>query len=139
MAGENERKPTAPERRSFPKGSSIFKQGDAADAAYIVESGIISIFKTLSGKRIPLGSVGPRGIFGELALLDPSPRMASAVATEDTVCAVITKDSMEQMLESAPPGLLVLMRSMAQIIRTTGEDLADARFQLLELARQDAG
>ncbi|HVI49656.1 MAG TPA: cyclic nucleotide-binding domain-containing protein [Candidatus Sulfotelmatobacter sp.] len=139
MAGENDRKPVAPERRSFPKGSSIFKQGDTADAAYIVESGAISIFKTISGKRIALGSVGPRGIFGELALLDPSPRMASAVASEDAVCAVITKDSMDQMLESAPPGLLVLMRSMAQTIRSAGEELADARFQLQELTRQEAG
>jgi len=138
MAEDSDKKPTAPERRSFAKGASIFKQGDMPDAAYIVESGNISIFKNLSGKRIPLGSVGPRGIFGELALLDPSPRMASAVASEESVCAVITKDSMEQMLATAPPGLLVLMRSMAQTIRSAGEELADARFRLQELERSDA-
>jgi CRP-like cAMP-binding protein len=138
MSSDSEKKTAAPERRLFAKGTTIFKLGDTADAAYIVESGAINIFKTISGKRISLGTVGPRGIFGELALLDPSQRMASAVASEDSVCAVITKDSMDQMLATAPPGLLVLMRSMAQTIRSAGEELADARFRLQELDRQDA-
>lgn len=138
MSSDSDKKPSAPERRLFAKGTSIFKMGDVADAAYIVESGSISIFKTMSGKRVPLGTVGPRGIFGELALLDPSPRMASAAALEDSICAVITKDQMDQMMASAPPGLLVLMRSMAQTIRQAGEDLADARSRLMELERQEA-
>lgn len=138
MSSDTDKKPAAPERRLFAKGSSIFKQGDSPDAAYIVESGAISIFKTVSGKRISLGTVGPRGIFGELALLDPSLRMASAMAIEDSICAVITKDHMDQMLASAQPGLLVLMRSMAATIRQAGEDLADARSRLQELEREEA-
>lgn len=137
MAGENEKKAMTPERRSFAKGSSIFKEGEAADAAYILESGSVGIFKVISGKRIMLGTIRPRGIFGELALLDPSPRMAAAIASEDSVCAVITKEAMDQMLENIPPGLLVLMRSMAQTLRAAGEDLAEARFQLQEKERSE--
>jgi len=137
MSSEAEKKPIPPpERRMFPKGTSIFKEGDAADAAYIIESGAVSIFKVISGKRIPIGSVGPRGIFGELGVLDDGVRMAAAVTTDDTVCAVVTKEAMEQMLTSAPPGLLVLMRSMAQMLRQSGNDLADARFQLQENERE---
>ncbi len=139
MAGDSDKKPVGPERISFAKGASIFKEGEQADASYILECGQIGIFKMVSGKRILLGTIRPRGIFGELALLDPSPRMAAAVALEESVCAVITREAMEQMLESAPPGLLVLMRSMAQTLRAAGDDLADARFQLQEMERAAAG
>lgn len=132
MAEETEKKYAAPVRRSFAKGTTIFKEGDQADAAYILESGTVQIFKSVGGRRITLGNIGPWGIFGELGIVDEFPRMATAYAADDTVCMVITKESVEQMQHDAPPGLMVLIRSMAQTIRTAGENLAEARFLLME-------
>ena len=133
MANDETTKPLAtPERRLFPKGTTIFKEGEAADSAYILDTGSVQIFKMIGGRRIQLGRISSRGIFGELGLLDEGPRMAAAYALEDSVCVVITREAITQMLDSAPGGLKVLVRSLVQTIRTAGNDLAEARFLLQE-------
>ena len=133
MTGNDKtKKPGGPERRMFLKGTTIFKEGEAADAAYIVESGRVEVFKMIAGRRIPLGVIREWGMFGELGLVDDSPRMAGAFSLEDTVCLVVTQRSVSQMLDAAPPGLATVIESMAQTLRSAGEDLAQARYQLLE-------
>lgn len=123
-------KNAVPGRVSFPKGTTIFKEGEKADCAYILEKGSVQIFKMVGGKRIQLGTIRNWGIFGELAIIDDSPRMAAAYAGEDSVCVVITKQSISDMLDGAPQGLRVLINSMVATIRTAGDDLAEARSRL---------
>lgn len=122
-----------PERRFFPRGAVIFKEGGAPDVAFIVESGKVDILKSRGGKHIVLGSIPKWGIFGELALLDGKPRMASAIAIEDTVCLVISRESVSQLLGNAPRGLTALVHSMANTLRQSGKDLAEARLKLAEV------
>jgi CRP-like cAMP-binding protein len=130
------KKPGAPERRLYPKGTTIFKEGEAADCAYILDSGAVQIFKMVGGRRIQLGVIAQRGIFGELGVLDDGPRMAAAYAAEDSVCVIITRESIAQMLDEAPGGLRVLVRSLVQTIRTAGDDLAEAKFLLHEQSKE---
>ena len=131
-----DKKAHAPERRIFPQGTTIFKEGERGDEAYILESGNIQIFKTIGGRRVALGTIHPWGIFGELALIDDNLRMATAYAEEDSVCLVLTKISIAQMLDESPRGLRVLITSMANTIRNSGDDLAEARFLLNDRTRE---
>ena len=135
--GRPEGQPKAgwPERLLFPRGSTIFKQGDQADAAYILESGDIQIFKMVNGKRITLGHVSKWGLFGEMGLIDDSPRMASAYVTEDATCTVLSKASFSRMMDSAPDGMLLVIESLTRTLRASGDNLADARYRLTELER----
>jgi CRP-like cAMP-binding protein len=126
-----------PERRKFVRGTTIFKEGDRADCAYILESGRIEIFKMIAGRRVILGNVEQWGIFGELGLIDDTPRMAGAYVSEAAVCMVVSKDSIGRLLDDAPQGLQALIHSMMHIIRTAGANLAEARFQILERERVD--
>jgi CRP-like cAMP-binding protein len=126
-------KPSAPERRLFLAGTTIFKEGEPADAAYIMESGAIQIFKMVNGKRIRLANVTPWGLFGELGLIDDSPRMAAAYVTEDAACIVVSKEVVMRMLEGVPESVFVLIQSLVQTIRNTSECLVDARYRLHEL------
>ncbi len=128
-------RPGLPERVSFARGTTIFKQGEAADAAYILESGSVQIFKMVNGKRIVLGHVQSWGLFGEMGLIDDSPRMATAYVTEDTTCTVLSKDSFSRMMDSAPDGMVLVMESLTRTLRATGENLAEARYRLSELER----
>ncbi len=41
---------------TYPKGTTLFRQGDAGDAAFIVNSGSVGIYREVEGKRIPLAS-----------------------------------------------------------------------------------
>ena len=128
-------RPGFPERKTFPRGTTIFKQGEKADAAYILEAGTVQIFKMVAGKRIVLGNVQKWGLFGEMGLIDDSPRMASAFVTEDTTCTVLSKEAFSRMMDSAPDGMLLVIESLTRTLRTSGDDLADARYRLSELER----
>ena len=71
------------ERIKIQAGEAIFNEGDFGDRAYIVEDGIVEISRKVGGEKMTLGTVEKNGIFGEMALIDESNRIASAVAVID--------------------------------------------------------
>ncbi|MBU1151076.1 MAG: cyclic nucleotide-binding domain-containing protein [Proteobacteria bacterium] len=59
------------DRRSFQKGTLLFRRGEAGDALYIIIRGQIRIFaSTRQGNEITLALLGVGEFFGEMALLD---------------------------------------------------------------------
>lgn len=125
-----------PERKTFAKGTIIFKEGDSGREAYLLQKGKVRIFKTVSGRRVTIGSVPPGQVFGEMALLDNGVRMGTAVAEEDVTCLTMPKSSIDHMMNEANPGLATLVRSLLASVRTMGDDLAQARAELEEAGRQ---
>src|SRR4051812_6185519 len=86
---------------AYPKGAILFKQGERGDAAYILNSGTIGLYRESQGRRVPLASVRRGEMFGEMALADASPRLASAFAIEDSVLMVIPAAAMQAKLRGA--------------------------------------
>lgn len=127
-----ESKSRTPERRTFPKGTVIFREGDVGDKAYMLQHGTVRIFKTVAGKKVTIGRVWPFQVFGELSMMDDSPRMAGAIADDDVTCLILEKDSIRAMMEQAPPGLNNLVLSLLSSMRAMGKDLADAKAMLQE-------
>lgn len=107
--------------KRVPKGAAVFKQGDAGDAAYVVSSGAIAIYREADGQRIPLATVYPGGLFGEMAVIDGSPRMASAVAVEDTTLTVLTAAAVETKMDKADPLLQLLVKMLMGNLRKVHE------------------
>jgi|AGTN01.1.fsa_nt_gi cAMP-binding proteins - catabolite gene activator and regulatory subunit of cAMP-dependent protein kinases len=122
-----------PERRVFAKGTVIFREGERGSEAYLVQQGSVRIFKTVNGRRIVLGTVRPFQVFGELALFDDAPRMAAAETGEDTTVLVLSKSTIRDLLDRAPPGLATVIESLVATMRTMGEDLALTKARVLEL------
>lgn len=74
----------------FAAGQAVFRAGDPGANAYLVVKGEIEISaKNAHGERVVLAKFGKGKIFGEMAVLNGSPRTADAVATTETLCAVI--------------------------------------------------
>lgn len=119
-------------QRTFPRGTVIFREGDSGHEAYMLQQGTVRIFKTVAGRKVTIGRVWPFQVFGEMALIDDSPRMAAAMADDDVTCLVLTKDAIRSMMDQAPPGLNSLIQSLLATIRELGDDLADARAMLAE-------
>ncbi|KAB2838287.1 cyclic nucleotide-binding domain-containing protein, partial [bacterium] len=69
--------------RFFSLGTEIFREGQPGHLAYLVEDGLVEIDRAIDGKRVPFLKVGPGEIFGEMAVIDGSERMATAVAATD--------------------------------------------------------
>lgn len=82
-------------------GQVVFTQGERGEAAYLVDSGSVTIFQMISGRRIELGTIKPGEIFGEMAVIDDGRRMATAVATADSQLSRIPKSVFEKKLEAS--------------------------------------
>ena len=105
-------------RDHFPAGTTIFREGEAGTRAYVIESGEVEVWREVGGKRVRLGVVGEGGIFGEMALIDQAPRMASVSALKDTTCVVVTDDVFNNKLAKADTFLVALLRIFVRNIRS---------------------
>ena len=104
---------------SFEPGEVIFREGDKGDKMYVVRSGAIEIL--LHGKVIE--TVVQGGIFGEMALIDGSPRVATARAkTLCEVCA-ISERSFLFLVDEMPYFALFVMRTLVDRLRRMDERL----------------
>jgi CRP/FNR family cyclic AMP-dependent transcriptional regulator len=105
--------------QTFEAGEKVFLQDDVAAHMYVIRSGRVNI--VASGTI--LENIGPNGIFGELALLDGSPRSATAVALEPTEVAIIDESAFLYMVEQNPRIALQLMRRLAERLRRMNQSL----------------
>jgi len=117
-------------RKRFRAGAVIFREGEAGDVAYVVESGRVHIVKEVEGKPVTLGEIGCNGIFGEMALIDDHPRMASAVAVEDTVCMVIPKAALKAQINRTPDLVILVVETLLHDIRKMGRELVEIRARI---------
>lgn len=78
----------------YAKGQVVFEKGAEGDSLYVVISGRVRVY---DGAR-PIVELGPKEIFGELALLDPEPRLASIAAVEDTRLFRLDRESFAELM-----------------------------------------
>ncbi len=82
---------------SHALGTRIFQYGDPGDKLFIILEGKVRISREVAGMgEEALAVLGPGQVFGEMALLDESPRSADARAHERCRLLVITKDCLRR-------------------------------------------
>ena len=86
------------ETKRFPAGAKIFGEGDHGDMAFLVESGRVEISRQADDRKIVLGEIQAGGLFGEMALVDDEPRMATATTTRDTKVFVVPQEVFKKQL-----------------------------------------
>lgn len=103
----------------YAAGDRIFVQDDDGSCMYVVRSGKVNIttFGTV------LESIGPNGVFGEMALIDGSPRSATAVASEPTEVAPIDRAAFAHLVRQDPDFALRVMRVLTARIRQMNASL----------------
>jgi len=106
-------------RVKFKRGKRIFNQGDVGDRAYLIEQGQVAIIQESSHGPVMVETIGNRTIFGEMALIDGAPRMATAVATDDTICIVIKGEHLTKKLTGLPEHLRFSFEAMMDYVRRT--------------------
>ncbi|MFD2235799.1 cyclic nucleotide-binding domain-containing protein [Phaeospirillum tilakii] len=101
------------DRKVFYAGTRILQEGEIGDRAYLIQEGEVEI----SRKSEVLATIGKGELFGEMALIDDHPRMASARAVTDVSCVVITRDTFREKLAQADPFLRGLLNIFVRNIR----------------------
>ena len=126
-------------RRHVAAGDAFFREGDPADALYVLEAGRVVVEKGWRGRSVELRRLGPGDCFGEMALMDLFPRSATVRALDDCRALVITPAALHRLFErDAEQFALIQMnlgREVARRLRAADEMLF--RAQMGEEAEAD--
>ena len=104
-----------------PRGTVLFRQGDADGNAYILKNGAVGLYRESQGRRVSIATVRPGEMFGEFAVSDDSARRATAVAVEDCTILKIPAAVLAEKRASADPFLQSLLRIFSDNLRRVHE------------------
>jgi CRP/FNR family transcriptional regulator, cyclic AMP receptor protein len=129
-------------KREYRIGEPVFYQGDPGLGMYIVKDGEVSIvIQGKDGNERELAVFGDGDFFGELALLDESPRSANAVCkTECTLIGFFRPDLFELIDKNTTLGIKIVLKLaeiVAQRLRHTDKELSKLKSQLERLQAHD--
>ncbi len=116
--------------RQFSAGTVIFRDGESAELAFLLQSGRVRLLKKVGSMERSLRVVRPGDLFGELALLGGSLQHTTAVALENSVALALDRTTFAQVLSGNPE---VGSRMLEQLIRR----LRDAEDQIEILMVRD--
>jgi|SRR5262245_3863645 len=94
-------------------GETIFKEGEEAKELYVIKAGQVEI---QLGNRV-LATLDANDIFGEMALIDSSPRSATAMAKTDVALVPVSKKDFVALVSRAPTFALDVMSMLARRLR----------------------
>ena len=104
---------------SYNPGEAIFVAGDKGDKMYVVRTGEVEVER--DGKIVETLSSG--GIFGEMALIDGSPRAATARAKTACEVAPITEKTFLFLVHETPFFAIAVMRTLADRLRRMDQSI----------------
>jgi CRP/FNR family cyclic AMP-dependent transcriptional regulator len=105
-------------RRSAPRGTVVMAAGDPIDSLYIVISGRLKVMMSdAEGKEVILSLIGPGEYFGEMGLIDDSPRSASVVAIEACELLAVSKRDFKKCLGESAEMAAAVMRGLVRRLR----------------------
>ena len=106
--------------RHYDDDQFIFRQDERGDQAYIIKSGKVEIIKETEKGNRSLRTLSKGALFGEMALIDDQPRMASAKTVGGPVeVLVISRKTFKTRIDGADPfirGLLSILTDTARHI-----------------------
>lgn len=117
-------------------GETLFRQGDASDGMYVIQTGLIEIRARVPGdETMMLARLGPGDLLGEIALLDRGVRTAHAVAVEKTTGYWLGRHRFEILRLDYNPAALSLM---GRLIESASKTLRRSYLRISELLKAPA-
>lgn len=105
-------------RKSYARGNLILAAGESTDSAYILISGRVKVFMSdVDGKEVILAILAPNEFFGEMGLIDNSPRSANVVALEPCELVCISKPDFKRCMADNFDMTMTVMRGLAKRLR----------------------
>ena len=100
-------------KRRYASGTSIVRAGEAGTAFFVRLDGAVRVVPA-SGRprRLEMGD-----FFGEMALLDDSPRSASVIADGEVLTMTISRSAFSKLLKHEPAVAYELLRTLAARLR----------------------
>jgi signal transduction histidine kinase len=104
------------QKRAFPAGQEIFREGLPGDGVYFVKSGLVIISAGEGGGHV-FSRLGPGEIFGEMAIIEDRPRSATASAAENSEVYFLPRREMLAFIERSPALAFALLQQISHRLR----------------------
>ena len=118
---------------SFDDGEVLFREGDRADAAYVIMSGEVEILADTGGTQFIAGTLEKNQLFGELAVLTKEPRSATLRAKGELLALRIGEDIFLKLLAENPEVALDVMRQLSEKLVLSHHQVEELRGELEKL------
>ena len=114
--------------KELPVGAHIFNEGDGGEAMFVIARGKVRISKTVPGiGEEALAILEPGAYFGEMAVIENSPRSADAIAHSSCALYEIGRDELAQLMfmdkDLAYVLLWAFVRTLSERLRETNEKI----------------
>jgi CRP/FNR family cyclic AMP-dependent transcriptional regulator len=116
----------AMQRVSFAPSQSIFVRGDPGNALYLVLEGRVRIsILAADGRELSFAHAVPNDIFGEIAVLDGSPRSADATALSEVVAFALSRSDFNALVDRHGSLARAVIRFLCVRLREVSDHLED--------------
>jgi CRP/FNR family cyclic AMP-dependent transcriptional regulator len=126
------------ERVAFGPGMQLWRQGDSADAAYLIIDGHADVIVETPGGPVVVATLGANEIVGEIAILTNVPRTATVCAKDRLITLRIAKEPFMRMVREFPNMAVSIMQELAHRLESTNNQLSTAVAEIKRL-RETAG
>lgn len=116
----------------------LFEEGSAGDRAYVVEQGKLEVTKSSGGRDVLLAVRQTGEVFGELALIEEAPRMATVRARTPARLMSISKENLDELLDHSPAAFRSLLQAILVYWRNT-DALLRQNERMVQLGTLTAG
>ena len=104
--------------RTYEESEVIFEENTLGSEMYVIHSGKVKLSTGKMRGEVTLATLGPGEFFGEMALVDSSPRTATAIAVEDnTRLVTLDQDKFLYLVGQQPAFALTIMHEFCRRIR----------------------
>ena len=111
-------------RKSFPRSTVIINAGDVTESLYVVISGRMKVMMSDDeGQEVILAILGPGEYFGEMGLVDDSPRSATVVALEACELLSLAKRDFNSCLQDNFEMAMTVMRGLVKRLREADQKI----------------
>lgn len=118
------------ETQTLNKDELFFQQGDKGDSLYLLEKGRAAVYKTAGELEHILRHVEAGDCFGELALIDFTPRSASVRAETNCTAIKIPSSALHSLYQQDPEQFLIIQMNIAREVSRRLRAADDRWFQL---------
>ena len=102
--------------KTFQPGEMIFSEFEPGDTFYLIQSGRVQLIKLIGDVEKTLDILQPSEMFGEMAILENSPRSATAIALDTVKVLEFNSQNFEILMLGNPQIALKLLRMFAKRI-----------------------
>ena len=96
--------------KMYEPGEVIISEYEPGDCFYLIQSGRVQLVKCVNGSKKNLDILKPGEFFGEMAILDNSPRSATCMAAGNVKCLEFNKENFELLITGNPQMAVLLLK-----------------------------